>query len=292
MSTQTFTVTDEHHKTRLDVFLTKSAAGGFSRTFFKHLIEKNLVTLNGEPVSAHHKVRSGETVTVTIPEPDEKEGAPQAEKIPLNILYEDEHLLVINKSAGMLVHPVRGQNSGTLVNALLHHCPKLSDANTPERAGIVHRLDRETSGVILAAKDNQTHIRLARMFKKHRVQKKYIALVEGKVEFDEGKIEARLGRDKREFDKRAVSDTPDAREALTFYRVLQRSGEHSRVALFPKTGRTHQLRVHMAWLGHPILGDTRYDGPKFKRLALHAQSIAFEHPIKKFFLEISIPSPF
>lgn len=291
MSTQEFTVTEAHHKTRLDVFLTRTVEGDLSRTFIKQLIEKNLVALNGESVSVHHKVRAGDIVTLTIPEAEE-EGPLQAENIPLHILYEDQYLLALDKPAGMLVHPVRGKNTGTLVNALLHHCPQLSDANTAERAGIVHRLDRETSGVILAAKDNQTHIRLSRMFKKHRVQKKYTALVAGKVEFDEGKVEAPLGRDKKEFDKRWVSDAPDAREAVTFYKVLGRDRGHCRVALFPKTGRTHQLRVHMAWMGHPILGDTRYGGPNFKRLALHAQSIAFEHPIKKFYLEISVPSPF
>ena len=291
MSTQTLTVTDAHHKTRLDVFLTKSIGADFSRTFFKHLIEQNLVSVNGEAVSVHHKVRAGDTVTVSISEPEEEEPL-RAEDILLHILYEDEYLLAVDKPAGMLAHPARGQKTGTLVNALLHHCPKLSNANTDERAGIVHRLDRETSGVILVAKDNQTHIRLSRMFKKHRIQKKYVALVKGKVEFDEGKIDVPLGRDKDYFDKRAVSNGPNAREAQTFYRVLTRSGSHCRVALFPRTGRTHQLRVHMSWLGHPILGDARYGGPSFKRLALHAQSIAFEHPIKKFRLEISIPAPF
>ena len=192
----------------------------------------------------------------------------------------------------MLVHPAQGIYSGTLVNALLFHCRQLSDFNGSSRPGIVHRLDKETSGLMIAVKDNQTHAQLARQFQKHKVKKQYVALVEGEVEFDEGIIDAPLGRHPVHHDLRDVQYNDAAKNAVTFYRVIKRHKGVTLLSLFPKTGRTHQLRVHMNHIHHPILGDAKY-GRKgsFPRLALHARAIGFEHPHWKCFLEFSCRPP-
>jgi 23S rRNA pseudouridine1911/1915/1917 synthase len=231
------------------------------------------------PIS-HHKILAGDEVVVELTEADVSWGNIKPENIPLDIFYEDQWLLVVNKPAGMLVHPVHGSRCGTLVNALLHHYQTLSDVNASFRPGIVHRLDRETSGLMLVAKDNVTHVRLARQFEKHRIQKRYLALVAGHIKFDEGVIDAPLGRHHVHWDKRGVSFDEEAKDAKTFYRVIKRFDKPvTLVALFPESGRTHQLRVHMAYLGHPILGDDKYgDRNSFPRLALHAQAICFLHP--------------
>lgn len=297
MLRQTLTVTEENSQVRLDIFLAQNLADVPSRTFVKRLIDNGHVLVNQKPPKAHDKVEPGDNVVVEIPaadpEPDVK-----AEKISLNIFYEDGCLLIVNKPAGMLVHPVHGYHSGTLVNALMHHCKSLSSINTSDeneerqdaaliRPGIVHRLDRETSGLMVVAKDNATHVDLARQFERHKVKKRYVALVKGHVEFDEGVIDVPLGRHPRHWDKKAVSFEETAKAATTYYRVLKRfDREATLIALFPKSGRTHQLRVHMAHLGHPILGDDKYGGAElFPRLALHAQAIGFFHPRFKIFVE-------
>lgn len=294
MLQKNLTVEEEHHQLRLDVFLTKVLPEAPSRTFLKKLIDTGQVLLNGEPVKTHHKVIQGDTVVVNWPEESVEEPTLAPENIPLDVFYEDPHLLIINKPAGLLVHPVPGQNTGTLVNALLYRGGQLSDVNSTFRPGIVHRLDRETSGLMCVAKNNVMHARLSRQFEKHRVKKKYVALVKGDVAFDEGIVDESLGRHPKHFDKRAVSyDERDAKHARTFYRVLQRfSGRATLVGLFPESGRTHQLRVHMAHLGYPILGDDKY-GVKssFPRMALHAQCLGFEHPHTRQFIEFCTPIP-
>ena len=292
MSTYVLKVELEHDRERLDVYLTQALPDVPSRSFVQKLLEAGSVLVNQKSAKAHYKVRTGDTVDVDVVREllDPHPVAP--ENIALDIFYEDEFLLVVNKTAGMLVHPAQGIYSGTLVNALLFHCRQLSDFNGSSRPGIVHRLDKETSGLMLAVKDNQTHAQLARQFQKHKVKKQYIALVEGEVEFDEGIIDAPLGRHSVRHDLRDVQYDDAAKDAVTFYRVIKRHKGVTLVSLFPKTGRTHQLRVHMNYIHHPILGDTKYGRKEsFPRLALHAQAIGFEHPHWKCFLEFSCRPP-
>jgi len=309
MDEQVLKVDEQHHKLRLDVYLTQALSDNPSRTFVKNLIESGGVLVNQKTVKAHHKVAIGDEVRVRAGDVQAlAAGHVLPENIPLNIFYEDKYLIVINKPAGLLVHPVKGCQTGTLVNALLYYCSAqpgrgLSDAHLPPedgttspeefRPGIVHRLDRETSGLIVVAKDNTTHVRLARQFEKHRVKKRYAALVRGNVEYDEGEIDAPIGRHPGHFDKKAVSYSDAAKKAVTRYRVIDRFDRtRNLVALFPQSGRTHQLRVHMAHLGHPILGDEKYGSKSsFPRLALHAQGIGFTHPQTKQWIEFSIPVP-
>jgi len=297
MSKQLFYANEEDADVRIDVFLTRSLTDAPSRNWVQKIIEAGQVSVNGKVAKANHKLITGDEVAVDLVGNELGQDLPP-ENIPLDIIYEDDYLIVINKPVGLLVHPAQGITTGTLVNALLYHCrpetgKALSDVNTEIRPGIVHRLDRETSGIIVAVKDNRAHVRLARQFEKHRVHKKYLALVEGEINFDEGVVDAPLARHPFRHDKKAVAFDDAAKAAKTFYRVLRRFGkEATLVALFPQSGRTHQLRVHMAYLGHPILGDDKY-GKKstFPRLALHAQSIAFKHPITDEGLEFSTPPP-
>ncbi len=292
MPTRVLKVDSEHGQIRLDVYLTQNLPESPSRTFVKRLIEAGNVTINKKKAKANHKVTAGDEVVVDLAAPVYAEDIPPV-NIPLDIVYEDENILLINKPAGLLVHPVNAQNnSGTLVNALLYHCKMLSDVNEGMRPGIVHRLDRETSGIMLVAKDNKAHTKLAKQFERHQIRKQYLALVEGEVEFDEGVVDASLGKHPRYYDRKKISFDGEAKEAVTFYKVRQRFKDRSLVALFPRTGRTHQLRVHMAYLGHPILGDEKY-GKKdsFPRLALHAQSIGFVHPYSGQYMEFSVKPP-
>jgi len=277
---------------RLDVFLAQSLACSPSRSFVRKLIDFGHVKVNEYIVKAHHKVVFGDEIFVEIPKGFLTQKYISPEQIDLDIFYEDECLLVINKPSGMLVHPARGCYSGTLVNALLNYSGKLSDGSEEMRPGIVHRLDKETSGLILIAKDNITHAKLAKQFQRRLIQKKYIALVGGIIEFDEGMVDAPLGRHPRHFGKRGVKFDDSAKEAITYYKVIKRSDDVTLVSLFPKTGRTHQLRVHMSYMKHPILGDEKYGNKKtFFRLALHAQSIGFQHPYRKCLVEFSTHIP-
>ena len=287
-----FTVTEENDKLRLDIYLTDNLPDALSRSFDQKLIGAGHVSVNKVLVKANYKIQTADTVEVDIPAGFLSHENIAPEMIPLDIVYEDGRILVINKPVGMVVHPAGGNYSGTLVNALLHHTQDLSDINTHIRPGIVHRLDQDTSGIIVIAKDNKSHAYLSEQFQSHDIKKRYVALVEGEVQFDEGQIDEPLGRNPIHRDKRKVSYEDDAKEALTIYRVIKRSKDMSYVALYPRTGRTHQLRVHMAHIHHPILGDEKY-GKKwnFPRLALHAQSIGFAHPGSRRFIEFSIPPP-
>ncbi len=277
-----------HHK-RLDIFLTECWEDAPSRTFIQRLIEEGSVLVNGSPAKSHHKVRAGDEIHAVLEEEGLRGILPQ--DIPLDIFFEDDHLIVVNKPSGMLTHPAQRFVAGTLVNALLYHCRKLSDVHQPDRPGIVHRLDKETSGLLVVAKDNRTHVRLSRQFEKHKVKKQYLAFVEGEVEFDEGMIEAPLGRHPVHREKRAVH-FDETKVSVTFYRVVKRFKEKSLVRLYPLTGRTHQLRVHMAHLGHPVLGDEKYGRKEtFPRLALHAQALGFVHPETKLYMECVTKTP-
>lgn len=285
-------VEEKDNTLRLDVFLHQALEDIPSRSFAKKLIDHGHVKVNEGRVKAHHKVTPGEDILVEIPDEFLTPQYVAPEDIALDIFYEDEYLLVINKPKGLLVHPTNNCFKGTLVNALLNYSNQLSDINSDMRPGIVHRLDKETSGLMLVAKDNITHTKLAKQFKRHEIKKKYIALVQGELEFDEGVVNAPLARHARHREKKQVKFDDSARESTTFYKVIKRHNDVTLVSLFPKTGRTHQLRVHMAYLKHPILGDDKY-GKKssFPRLALHAQSIGFKHPQTKAYVEFSSIAP-
>ena len=273
-------VTAEQAKMRLDLLLTDYATSanlGLSRTNIQKLIREGNVFLNSKAQDKpHHKVSSGDNIQVNLPEKEKTEFLPQV--IPLEIVYEDDDLLVINKQPGLVVHPAPGNLDHTLVNALLGRSMQLSDINK-NRPGIVHRLDKETSGLLVVAKNNSSHLKLAKQFAQHSIARKYIAIVCGRVQFDEDVIEVPIGRDPLRRKNMAISFLPNTKYAKTYYHTLKRGKEFSLLELKPFTGRTHQLRVHLVYLGHPILGDTKYGKNKnFPRLALHAQEIGFIHP--------------
>jgi len=289
METYTFHVEQDDVNERLDVFLARLLPQCPSRAFVQRLIKQDAVHVNGKTEKNHYKIVLGDEVTAIVT--PQSLGNVQAENIPLDIFYEDADLVVINKPAGMTVHPGAGCPSGTLANALLYHCKELSGFHDQSRPGIVHRLDRDTSGLIVTAKNDQAHARLAKQFEERTIKKCYVALVEGDVQFDEGMIDAPLGPDPYHREKRSVL-SHGMKSAQTFYKVIKRLKGASLVLLMPKTGRTHQLRVHMAHLGHPILGDEKYGKSRsFPRLALHAKTISFEHPTTKRRVEFSSPTP-
>jgi len=286
-----FTVSQEDLGKRIDLFLTDKLKDSHSRTFIQRLILNKDILLNSQPVKPKHKLNLGDDIQVTVPESAAQQINP--EDIKLKVIYEDEDILVMDKPSGLVVHPGAGNLCGTLVNALAAHTKNLSDVN-PQRPGIVHRLDKETSGVMVVAKNNPAHLRLVRQFSTHRIKRKYIAIVKGKVECDEGIIDLPIGRHKRDFKRQAVSFV-NSRPAITNYKVLRRFGDYATLLeLSPQTGRTHQLRVHLAHLGHPILGDSKYGTtaqPDFSRLALHALELGFSHPQTKKFLSFTSELP-
>lgn len=278
---------------RLDLFLTeffKKEDPGISRTFIQKAISEGKVTIKATPLTKPHlKVRSKEEIRIIVE--DRQLADLKAEEMPLEVIYEDEDLAVINKYPGLVVHPAPGNYEHTLVNALLHRFKKLSDIN-PQRPGIVHRLDKETSGLLVVAKNNTSHLDLARQFAKHTIKRKYIALVKGKMEFDENTIELPIGRHPYNRKNMSVGFGKNTKYAKTCYRTLKRTPDFSFLELEPFTGRTHQLRVHLAFLGHPVLGDTKYGkNNEFSRLALHAKSIGFIHPRTAKFIEFSCEIP-
>ena len=288
-----FIVQDNESQFRLDVYLTKHLAEAPSRAVVQKVITAGKVKVNSQIKRPNYKLLTNDHVVVDITKDEFLFSGPKPQDMKLDIFYEDESLFIINKPAGLLVHPTTTQSTDTLVNALLFKAKNLSDFNSSFRPGIVHRLDQDTSGLMIVAKDNITHAKLAKQFQRKEVKKRYVALVEGIVEFDEGRINEPIGTHPTKKDKKAVRhDDDQAREAITFYKVLKRGKESTLVALYPKTGRTHQLRVHMKHLGHPILGDEKY-GKKnnFSRLALHAQSVGFTHPVTKAYVEFLSPMP-
>ncbi len=265
---------------RLDKWLTHQLPDR-SRTEIQRWIKEGRVRVNGRESKPGYKLEPGDVVEVDIPTPTPYlKVAP--EPIPITILYEDEDLLVIDKPAGMVVHPAPGHTSGTLVNALLYHCPDLQGIGGVERPGIVHRLDKDTSGLILVAKNDRTHRELQRQFQERVVEKAYIALVEGELQPPLGRIEAPIGRDKRH--RKRMMVTPEGREAITEYKVLRHYPEYTLVEVRPLTGRTHQIRVHFAFIGYPLAGDTVYGRrkqrlkPWLRRHFLHAHRLSFILP--------------
>ena len=289
---QTHTVQEEYKDLRLDVYLANAIPEVPSRMFIKKMIEAGQVKVNGQQTKVKYKVAAGDVIETDVNEEDFAPKDILAEKMELDIFYEDDDLVVINKPEGLTVHPASGSQSGTLVNGLMYRYQELSDVNGPVRPGIVHRLDRDTSGLILIAKTNVAHARLGRQFEKHTIIKRYVARVQGNVQFDQGVIDVPLEQHKKYHDQRQVAREGEGKAASTLYQVLKRFPKSTLMALYPQTGRTHQLRVHMKHLGHPILGAEKYgQRVSFSRLALHAQSIGFTHPITKAYIEFSCPTP-
>lgn len=277
---------------RLDLFLIKQAEQkslGISRASIQRLIRQGEITVDAKPVKAHHRVKAGEAVRVRFGEP--KPSGLEPEQINLDIVYEDSDLAIINKPCGMVVHPAPGNDRHTLVNALLYRFPDLSHIH-PKRPGIIHRLDKDTSGLLVIAKNDKAHLDLAKQFARHSIKRQYVALVKGSMEFDENVIDLPVGRHPKNWKKMSVVFGEKGRFAKTYYRTLKRRETASLVQLNPFTGRTHQLRVHMAFIGHPILGDATYGkNNAFSRLALHANYIGFIHPTTLKFSEFSLPIP-
>jgi len=276
---------------RLDIYLT-GMAGGLSRSFVQKLIAEGMVLVGGEVARASYKVKPGDMIALNIPEPEELEVNP--EPIPLDIYYEDNDVIVVNKPRGMVVHPAAGNFSGTLVNALLFHCRDLSGINGVTRPGIVHRLDKDTSGLIMVAKNDAAHFSLAEQLKSRQVKRRYLALVHGHVREESGVVDAPIGRDPRDRQKMAVLDR-NSKHAVTHYRVLSRFDGYTYLQLRLETGRTHQIRVHMAYIGHPVVGDPKY-GPARPHFGLdgqflHAAVLGFKHPRTGEYLEFEAPLP-
>jgi 23S rRNA pseudouridine1911/1915/1917 synthase len=284
---------------RLDLFLS-AREPTLSRAALQRLILEGRITLNGRSVRPSYKIKPGDHITLEIPRPEPIDLRPEA--IPLEILYEDASLLVLNKPAGLVVHPAPGHWSGTLVNALLHHFGSqgtLSTIGGKERPGLVHRLDKETSGVMVIAKTDQAHRTLAAQFKQHSITRVYEALVWGKLKRSEGEIVLAIGRDTKER-KKFSARTARPKASATAYRVVERLGRlATRVELRPRTGRTHQIRVHLSAIGHPLLGDLTYGGRKVRdldgltmpRVMLHARSLGFRHPTTDRPQEFDAPIP-
>ena len=273
----TFKVSEKESRQRLDSFLVEKLNQNYSRSFIQRLILGGYICVNERVVKPHYSLKEEDIVSVNIPPQPPVEVIP--EDIPLDIIFEDEDLLVVNKPAGMVVHPAAGNYSGTLLNALLFHCPELSKCGGDLRAGIVHRLDKDTSGLIVVAKTDTAHQSLTKQFRNRRVKRQYIALVRGNVELNEGVIDLPIGRHKKHREKMAI-DYESKKRAVTYYKLIKRFGNFTMLELTPKTGRTHQLRVHLSFMGHPILGDVKYGGRarEINRQALHAVSLKFYHP--------------
>ncbi|RUA16070.1 MAG: RNA pseudouridine synthase [Clostridia bacterium] len=287
---QRFIVKEIHR--RLDRFLANQLPE-HSRAEVQRWIKAGLAIVNGAPGKANTAIKSGDVILLTIPEPTPTRLQPEA--IPLVILYEDDDIIAVDKPAGMVVHPAAGHHSGTLVNAILHHFPDLEGVGEGGRPGIVHRLDKDTSGVILVAKNSRAHRYLQAQFKERTIQKMYLALAHGHLKHEQGIINAPIGRHPRHRQLMAVLSTGKGREARTKYAVVAYYDANTLVAVHPLTGRTHQIRVHLASLGHPIVGDTVYgrrDIYKMGRHFLHARRIRFRRPADDASIELesSLPS--
>ncbi|MEW6088209.1 MAG: RluA family pseudouridine synthase [bacterium] len=287
--TKEIIVSENESKKRFDLFLSRQNLD-LSRSRIQNLIKDGKIKVNGRAGKSHYKTKAGDVIQVEIPDPVEISARP--ENIPLKILYEDEHLIVIDKPAGMVTHPAAGNYTGTLVNALLYHCKNLSGINGCLRPGIVHRLDKDTSGVMVAAKDDKTHQGLSQQWHKRTITRKYIALVKGRIERGSFGIEAPIARHRVHRKKMAVN-LDKGRPAVSKVRVLERFKDASLLEVELKTGRTHQIRVHLSYLKHPVIGDVQY-GKKsdlIGRQALHAALLGFVHPITNRYMEFSSPLP-
>lgn len=278
------TASDNDYGKRIDKFISDNIAQ-LSRSAVQGLILNGLALVNGKPSGKNYKIHGGEQISVEIPEPQPMDALP--EDIPLDIVYEDSELLVVNKPKGMVVHPAHGNYNGTLVNALLHHCgDSLSGINGVIRPGIVHRIDKNTSGLLIVAKTDSAHVKLAEQIKAHSFTREYEAVAAGYFKEFEGTIDAPIGRHKTDRKKMCVTQE-NSRNAVTHYSVLRQYGGYAHVRLRLETGRTHQIRVHLAYIGHPVLGDDVY-GKSYKEIdgqCLHARKIGFIHPSSGEYME-------
>ena len=288
----TFSITEDYEGTRIDKVLT-ALLEDKSRSYLKKLFAEDRILMNGKSVKPSAKVQEGDLVTISIPEqvvPDIV-----AEDIPLDILYEDEDLLVVNKPKGMVVHPAAGHYSGTLVNAVMYHCRgNLSGINGVLRPGIVHRIDKDTTGSVLVCKNDAAHRSIAAQLKDHSIKRKYYAICYGRLHDDDITVDQPIGRDYKERKKMAVM--PGGKRAVTHIHVLERFRDYSFVECVLETGRTHQIRVHMAYLKHPLIGDDVYQGRRTCPFethgqCLHAGILGFVHPVTGEYIETSAPLP-
>ncbi|ODN30337.1 RluA family pseudouridine synthase [Fervidobacterium thailandense] len=277
-------VTSRENGWRLDKFVLEKAPDWVSRTFIQKAIKNGEILVNGTSKKPSYRVKTGDTITLNLPEkPQMPEVLP--ENIPLDIIYEDRDILVINKQPGIITHPIPSHTSGTIVNAVLYHCKDLQGIGGVLRPGIVHRLDKDTSGVMVIAKNDLAHQSLTKQFKDRLTEKLYVCLVKGVPEKSEGVIEISIARNPVLRVKMTATNSPLGKPAVTYYRVVRRFGNiASLVFAYPKTGRTHQIRVHMKYIGHPLMGDEVYGRAKedeiygIKRQMLHALMLAFYHP--------------
>ena len=288
----TLNLTAEAAGERLDAFLARSV-DGLTRSAAQKLIEKGAVTCGGKAVKKNHKTVPGEGFEVVLPDPQPVDVVPQ--NIPLDVVYEDDDLIVVNKPVGMVVHPAPGHPDGTLVNALLYHCGKsLSGINGELRPGIVHRIDRDTSGLIVAAKNDRAHLALAAQLQDHSLARVYEAVAVGNLREDSGTVDAPIGRHPVDRKKMAI-DPKNGRRAVTHWKVLERFPGYCHIQCQLETGRTHQIRVHMASLGHPLLGDVVYGSkkpwPGLAGQCLHARRIQFVHPTTGELVKLECPLP-
>ena len=285
-------LTPEAGGERLDAFLARSGEG-LTRSAAQRLLEEGAVTSGGRPLKKSEKTAPGQVIEVVLPEPEPVDVLPQ--NIPLDVVYEDRDVILVNKPKGMVVHPAAGHYTGTLVNALMYHCREdLSGINGVLRPGIVHRIDMDTTGVLIACKNDQAHNSIAAQLKEHSITRRYQAIVHGVVKEDEGVVDAPIGRHPQDRKKMCINHQ-NGKSAVTHYRVLKRFSGFTHIECRLETGRTHQIRVHMASLGHPLLGDQVY-GParcpyKLQGQTLHAGILGFIHPTTGAYMEFTAPLP-
>lgn len=288
-----FQITEELEDLRIDKCMSM-LIDSLSRSFIQKLIKDDAVLVNGKAVKGSYKVKTDDDVLFCLPKAVEPDISP--ENIPLDVLYEDKDVIVVNKPKGMVVHPAAGHYSGTLVNALMYHCgDELSGINGVMRPGIVHRIDRDTTGSLIVCKNDTAHKAIAEQLKEHSINRKYIAICHGVVKEDEGVIDKPIGRHPVDRKKMAVAAAGSGKNAVTHYRVLKRFEKYTYIECVLETGRTHQIRVHMASIGHPLLGDEVYCNQKspfkLEGQTLHAQVLGFIHPQSGEYVEVSAPVP-
>ncbi len=291
MEGREFTFTVDNPGVRIDAFLSNEIAD-LSRSFIQKLIEDQSILVNDKATKSNYKIRLNDKIYVCIPEPKEVEIVP--ENIPLDIVYEDDDIIIINKPKGMVVHPAAGHLSGTLVNALMYHCKdNLSGINGELRPGIVHRIDRDTTGLIVACKNDIAHKFIAEQLAVHSITRKYQAIVYGNIKEDTGTVDAPIYRHPQ--DRKRMAVVRNGKEAVTHYKVIERFGDYTLIECQLETGRTHQIRVHMSYIKHPLLGDEVYGNPnkkfKLEGQCLHAKTLGFIHPKTKKYIEFDSELP-
>jgi 23S rRNA pseudouridine1911/1915/1917 synthase len=290
MEKDVFIIEEKDQGTRIDKYLAEVLVDK-SRSFIQGLIEKECVKVNGKISKSNYKLRALDKIELEISEPEVLNV--DAEDIPIDILYEDKDIIVVNKAQGMVVHPAPGNYNGTLVNALLFHCKDLSSINGVVRPGIVHRIDKDTSGVLVVAKNDETHNKLSDQLKDHSMKREYYALIEGRLKNEKGTIDKPLARSKK--DRLKIGIVQDGKRAVTHYEVIERYNGYTLIKCILETGRTHQIRVHMASIGFPLVGDPIY-GFKKQRFKLngqmlHAKTLGFIHPTKNTYVEFTSDLP-